>query len=74
MADISFRPNAEDERIIRAALREGERPSDVIRRALRRLQHELWQERMRRDARREPGAGLPDEQDEQDDGWRYFGF
>ncbi|MEV4291665.1 hypothetical protein AB0K40_39685 [Nonomuraea bangladeshensis] len=70
MADISFRPNAEDERIIRAALREGERPSDVIRRALRRLQHELWQERMR-GARRAPGAGLPDEQDGD---WRYRGF
>lgn len=73
MADIGFRANAEDERIIRAAMRENERPSDVIRRALRVLQRDTWQERVRRssrDARRQDGEDLSDEQD----GWRYFGF
>jgi antitoxin ParD1/3/4 len=46
MADIHFAPNAEDERIIRLAMREGERPSDVIRRALRLLQRQMWQDRL----------------------------
>ncbi|TYB59104.1 hypothetical protein FXF51_34530 [Nonomuraea sp. PA05] len=46
MADIAFRANAEDERIIRAALREGERPSDVLRRALRLMQREIWHDRI----------------------------
>ncbi|MFC5822987.1 hypothetical protein [Nonomuraea insulae] len=46
MADIAFRANAEDERIIRTALREGERPSDVLRRALRLLQREMWYDRL----------------------------
>ena len=41
-ATIGFRPTDEDERIIRAAMREGERTSDVIRRALRLLEHEVW--------------------------------
>ncbi|MFB4276489.1 MULTISPECIES: hypothetical protein [unclassified Nonomuraea] len=51
MADIAFRANAEDERIIRAALREGERPSDVLRRALRLLQREMWRDRLTTGAR-----------------------
>ncbi|MFC4011837.1 hypothetical protein ACFOY2_31720 [Nonomuraea purpurea] len=46
MANIDFPANAEDERIIRRALREGERPSDVIRRSLRLLQREMWRERL----------------------------
>ncbi|MBF8186523.1 hypothetical protein ITP53_12380 [Nonomuraea sp. K274] len=46
MASFDFPANAEDERIIRAALREGERPSDVLRRALRLLQREMWHDRM----------------------------
>ncbi|MGN9842983.1 hypothetical protein ACTMTI_33155 [Nonomuraea sp. H19] len=70
MAEIGFRANAEDERIIRAAMREGERPSDVIRRALRVLHCEMWQEGLRREARRQNGEDLSGEQD----GWRYFGF
>ncbi|HEX4816281.1 MAG TPA: hypothetical protein VFV66_26360 [Nonomuraea sp.] len=70
MADIGFRANAEDERIIRAAMRADERPSDVIRRALRVLHRDMWQERMRRNAR-----GLDDEDlSGGQDGWRYFGF
>lgn len=60
MADIAFRANAEDERIIRAALREGERPSDVLRRALRLLQRDMWHDRLRTGSR--PAAeGLPEE-------------
>ncbi|MEV4076575.1 hypothetical protein [Nonomuraea fuscirosea] len=52
MAEIAFRANAEDERIIRNALREDERPSDVLRRALRLLQREMWQDRLAAAARR----------------------
>jgi hypothetical protein len=59
MADIAFRANAEDERIIRKALREGERPSDVLRRALRLLQRDMWYERMF--AGDLPAIELPDE-------------
>ncbi|UBU13267.1 hypothetical protein [Nonomuraea gerenzanensis] len=59
MADIAFRANAEDERIIRRALREGERPSDVLRRALRLLQREMWDDRLLSGLR--PVEGLPDE-------------
>ncbi|TDD01584.1 hypothetical protein E1292_25660 [Nonomuraea deserti] len=55
MADIGFHATAEDERIIRAALREGERPSDVIRRALRVLHREMWRDRVRAGARRSTG-------------------
>jgi len=51
MADYIFPANAEDERIIRAALREGERPSDVLRRALRLLHREMWRDRMRETSR-----------------------
>jgi antitoxin ParD1/3/4 len=47
MADIDFAANAEDERIIRLAIREDERPSDVIRRALRLLHRQMWQDRLR---------------------------
>ncbi|MGR6913679.1 hypothetical protein ACU635_05460 [[Actinomadura] parvosata] len=60
MADIAFRANAEDERIIRTALREGERPSDVLRRALRLLQREIWQDRLVSGSFRSI-EGLPDE-------------
>ncbi|MEV0999764.1 hypothetical protein [Nonomuraea sp. NPDC050202] len=60
MADIAFRANAEDERIIRSALREGERPSDVLRRALRLLQREMWHDRLLIGSFR-PAEGLPDE-------------
>ncbi|NBE96371.1 hypothetical protein FE391_23355 [Nonomuraea sp. KC401] len=52
MPDIGFHATAEDLRIIRAALREGERPSDVIRRALRLLRREMWHDRVRAAARR----------------------
>ena len=41
MANIGFRATPEDERIIQEAMQEGERTSDVIRRALRLLEREL---------------------------------
>ncbi|MFJ9178857.1 hypothetical protein [Streptomyces sp. NPDC102360] len=39
---IGFRPTAEDERIIKAAMHEGDSTSDVIRRGLRLLEREVW--------------------------------
>jgi len=49
---IGFRPTAEDERIIQAAIRPNERTSDVIRRALRLLEREVWLSTARVDAER----------------------
>ncbi|MFJ5550801.1 hypothetical protein [Streptomyces sp. NPDC093225] len=49
---IGFRPTEEDERIIATAMREGERTSDVIRRALRLLEREAWLSKAREDAER----------------------
>ncbi len=49
---IGFRPTEEDEKIIQAAMREDERTSDVIRRALRLLEREVWLEKARADAER----------------------
>ncbi|MEU7003296.1 hypothetical protein [Nonomuraea sp. NPDC046570] len=63
MATIGFRPNEEDEKIIQAALREGERTSDVIRRALRLLEREVWIEHARADAEQLTGEDLATEQD-----------
>ncbi|WP_046500676.1 hypothetical protein [Streptomyces odonnellii] len=51
-ATIGFRPTDEDERIIRTSMREGERTSDVIRRALRLLERESWLVQARTDAER----------------------
>lgn len=58
---IGFRPNDEDERIINEAMRDGERTSDVIRRALRLLERELWLSRARSDAERLADEDLPPE-------------
>lgn len=49
---IGFRPTEEDERIIKAAMRPDERTSDVIRRALRLLEREVWLSQARLDAER----------------------
>jgi antitoxin ParD1/3/4 len=62
-ATIGFRPNEEDERIIKAAMREDERTSDVIRRALRLLDREVWLSQARSDAERLADENLTDEQD-----------
>lgn len=47
---LGFRPTAEDERILREAARPGESVSDVLRRALRLLNHEAWLTQFHRDA------------------------
>lgn len=62
-ATIGFRPTEEDERIIRAAMRPDERTSDVIRRALRLLQREVWLGKARADAERLADENLADEPD-----------
>ncbi|MFW5415533.1 hypothetical protein J0910_02580 [Nocardiopsis sp. CNT-189] len=60
---IGFRPTEEDQRIIRFALQEGERTSDVIRRALRALERESWLESARKDAERLSDENLASEED-----------
>jgi antitoxin ParD1/3/4 len=51
-ATIGFRPTEEDERIIKAAMRRDEGTTDVIRRALRLLEREVWLSQARADAAR----------------------
>lgn len=60
---IGFRPTDEDERIIKTAMRGGERTSDVIRRALRLLEREVWLEQARHDAERLADEDLSTEAD-----------
>jgi len=60
---IGFRPTEEDERIIRSAMRDKEHTSDVIRRALRLLEREVWLSRARADAERLAGEDLSGERD-----------
>ena len=62
-ATIGFRPNDEDERIIKAAMRADERTSDVIRRALRLLDREVWLSQARTDAERLAHEDLTEEPD-----------
>ncbi|WP_405166961.1 hypothetical protein OG203_18735 [Nocardia sp. NBC_01499] len=50
MATITFRPTAHDEKIIDRARGDGESATDVIRRALRSLDHEEWLAQARVDA------------------------
>jgi Arc/MetJ-type ribon-helix-helix transcriptional regulator len=63
MANIGFRATPEDERIIQAAMQEGERTTDVIRRALRLLEREVWLEQARADAKRLADEDLSEEED-----------
>lgn len=63
MTTIGFRPTVEDQRIIDAALRSGERTSDVIRRALRLLEREVWLTQARTDAERLAAEDLSTEPD-----------
>jgi hypothetical protein len=49
---IGFRPTDEDRKIIEAAMRDDEHTTDVIRRALRLLEREVWLSRAREDAAR----------------------
>jgi len=60
---IGFRPTEDDERIIKAAMRPDERTSDVIRRALRLLDREVWLSRARDDAERLAREDLSTEAD-----------
>jgi len=60
---IGFRPTEEDERIIREAMREDEHTADVIRRALRLLDHEAWLARASADAERLADEDLSGEAD-----------
>ncbi|ASR37564.1 hypothetical protein BAY61_24035 [Prauserella marina] len=62
-AKIGFRLTEDDEWIIKAAMRSGERESDVIRRALQLLEREVWAERARADAEQLHGENLAAEKD-----------
>lgn len=62
-ATVGFRPTPDDEQIINAAMRSGERTSDVIRRALRLLEREIWLENARADAERLRDEDLNSEAD-----------
>jgi len=64
---LGFRPTAEDLSVIEANRREGEKTSDVIRRALRLLDREAWEERARSDMRRLRAEDLSAEAD----AWEY---
>lgn len=63
---VGFRPTAEDLSVIEANRREGETTSDVIRRALRLLDREAWEERARQDMRRLRSEDLSADPDEWD--------
>lgn len=63
---VGFRPTAEDLGVIEANRREGEKTSDVIRRALRLLDRESWEERAREDMRQLRSEDLSADPDEWD--------
>jgi hypothetical protein len=64
---VGFRPTEEDLRVIEANRRMDEKTSDVIRRALRLLDRESWEERARADMHRLKSEDLSAEADE----WEY---
>lgn len=64
---VGFRPTEEDLRVIEANRRQDEKTSDVIRRALRLLEREAWEERARADMHRLKGEDLSAEAD----AWEY---
>ena len=64
---VGFRPTEEDLRVIEANRRDDEKTSDVIRRALRLLDREAWEERARADMHRLQGEDLSAEAD----AWDY---
>ncbi len=64
---VGFRPTEEDIRVIEANRREDEKTSDVIRRALRLLDREAWEERARADMHRLRSEDLSAEPD----AWEY---
>lgn len=64
---VGFRPTEEDLRVIEANRRKDEKTSDVIRRALRLLDREAWEERARADMHRLKAEDLSAEAD----AWEY---
>ena len=60
---IGFRPTGRDERIIKEAMRDGESTTDVIRRALRKLEREAWLAKFHADVERLRDEDLSDEPD-----------
>lgn len=64
---VGFRPTEEDLRVIEANRRKDEKTSDVIRRALRLLDREAWEDRARADMRRLKSEDLSTEAD----AWEY---
>ena len=64
---VGFRPTEEDLRVIEANRRADEKTSDVIRRALRLLDREAWEERARADMHRLRSEDLSAEPD----AWEY---
>jgi Arc/MetJ-type ribon-helix-helix transcriptional regulator len=64
---VGFRPTEQDLRVIEANRHEGEKTSDVIRRALRLLEREAWEERARADMNRLKTEDLSAEAD----AWEY---
>ena len=64
---VGFRPTEEDLRLIEANRREDEKTSDVIRRALRLLDREAWEDRARADMHRLRTEDLSAEAD----AWEY---
>ena len=64
---VGFRPTEEDLRVIEANRRQDEKTSDVIRRALRLLDREAWEERARADMHGLRNEDLSAEADE----WEY---
>jgi Arc/MetJ-type ribon-helix-helix transcriptional regulator len=60
---VGFRPTEEDLRVIEANRRKDEKTSDVIRRALRLLDREAWEERARADMHRLSAEDLSAEPD-----------
>jgi Arc/MetJ-type ribon-helix-helix transcriptional regulator len=67
LVSVGFRPTEEDLRVIEANRRADEKTSDVIRRALRLLDREAWEERARADMHRLRGEDLSAEPD----AWEY---
>ncbi len=61
---VGFRPTEEDLRLVEANRRPDEKTSDVIRRALRLLDREAWEERARADMRRLRSEDLSAEADD----------
>lgn len=64
---VGFRPTEEDLRVIEASRRQHETTSDVIRRALRLLDREEWEQRARADMHRLRTEDLSGEAD----AWDY---